>query len=114
MRLGAKTGCHQMNERSFSCKSYQFPLCARCTGLLVGQIAALCLFMLFRQCDITVLLFPALVSVIALGIDGVGQLKELWLSTNLRRLLTGLFCGFFVTIFIANFIITLFAIYTGP
>jgi uncharacterized membrane protein len=114
MRLGAKTGCHQMNERSFSFKSYQFPLCARCTGLLIGQITALCLFMLFRQFDIKLLLFPALVSVTVLGIDGIGQLKELWLSTNMRRLFTGLFCGFFVTIFIANCIIKLIAVYTGP
>jgi len=105
MRLGAKTGCHQMNERSFSYKNYQFPLCARCTGLLVGQVAGYCLFMLFARFDLQLLLLPALVSVTALGVDGIGQLKGSWLSTNPRRLITGLFSGFFVTVFIANLIV---------
>ena len=29
-------GCHQMATRSFFFKGFQFPLCARCTGILVG------------------------------------------------------------------------------
>jgi len=114
MRLGAKTGCHQMNERSFSCKDYQFPLCARCTGLLLGQVAGLCLFMLFARLDIRLLLFPALVSVTALGVDGIGQLKKLWASTNMRRLLTGLLCGFFVTVCIINLIIKIISLLNNP
>ena len=105
MELGSKTGCHQMNERSFSYKNYQFPLCARCTGLLFGQIAALLLFVLFINIDIKLLVFPAVVSILLLGIDGVGQLKNLWISTNPRRLITGLLCGFFVTVLVMRLLL---------
>jgi uncharacterized membrane protein len=107
MRLGAKTGCHQMHERSFFWKGSQFPLCARCTGLLIGQAAALFLFLLFVRSDIRILLCLAGISVLIMGIDGLGQLKNIWLSTNPRRLVTGLLCGCFVTIFNINFIIML-------
>ena len=31
-------GCHQIPERSFNYKGYQFPICARCTGILLGEI----------------------------------------------------------------------------
>ena len=107
MQLGAKTGCHQMHNRSFSYRSYQFPLCARCTGLLLGQVAAFCLFVLFVHFDIKLLLCLAVISVLIMGIDGIGQMKKLWISTNLRRLLTGITCGYFVTVFNINLIIVL-------
>ena len=34
MEYGHKIGCHQMPERSFFYKEYQFPVCARCTGVI--------------------------------------------------------------------------------
>ena len=107
MKLGALTGCHQMNERSFSFGGCQFPLCARCTGLLAGQIAALASFMVYIRLDIRLLLFFAAASVLPLGIDGLGQLKKFWVSNNPRRLLTGILCGYFVTLFNINLIIRL-------
>jgi uncharacterized membrane protein len=105
MRMGSKTGCHQMNDRSFSFKGYQFPICARCTGLLLGQITGVLLSLLFVKCDIKLLFCFAVFSTLMLGVDGVGQLKKLWLSTNSRRLITGILCGLFVTIFIIKLII---------
>lgn len=106
MRLGAITGCHQMHQRSLFFKGYQFPVCARCTGLFVGQTAglafcAICHAALF---DIKVLGLCAALSVAALGIDGFLQLKKVWVSTNVRRFLTGLFCGFFVSCFLVKVI----------
>lgn len=41
MGLGHFSGCHQLPERSFSIRGYQFPICARCTGTLVGELAVL-------------------------------------------------------------------------
>lgn len=35
--LGNNSGCHQLAERSFFYKGYQFPVCARCTGVTIGQ-----------------------------------------------------------------------------
>jgi uncharacterized membrane protein len=107
MRLGSKTGCHQMNDRSFSWKGYQFPVCARCTGLLFGQIAGFLLSLFFIKCDIKLLFCFAVFSTLLLGADGVGQLKKLWISTNPRRFLTGILCGSFVTIFNIKLIVTL-------
>jgi uncharacterized membrane protein len=105
MRLGAKTGCHQRNERSLFLKGYQFPVCARCTGLFFGQLFGLALFFLFTRVDIKLLLVCAAVSLALLGIDGLFQLKGIWVSTNPRRLITGLLCGFFVTCFNARVIV---------
>ena len=34
-------GCHQMPERSFFFKGYQFPVCARCTGMIVGYFLSI-------------------------------------------------------------------------
>ena len=41
MEIGRRAGCHQMEERSFSFRGYQFPVCARCTGVLLGQLLAI-------------------------------------------------------------------------
>jgi len=107
MQMGSKTGCHQMNGRSFSFKGYQFPICARCTGLLLGQITGLILSFFFIKCDIRILLGLAVFSTLMLGVDGIGQLKKLWMSTNSRRFITGILCGHFVAVFIIKLIITL-------
>jgi uncharacterized membrane protein len=107
MRLGSKTGCHQMNDRSFSFKGYQFPVCARCTGLLFGQIIGFLLSLFFIKCEIRLLLCLAVFSTLLLGVDGLGQLKKLWTSTNPRRFITGILCGNFVTIFNIKLIVTL-------
>lgn len=44
MRFGSRLGCHQIPERSFHVRGYQFPVCARCTGTFVGEIICLLLF----------------------------------------------------------------------
>jgi len=104
MRLGAKTGCHQMHERSLFVRGYQFPLCARCTGLLIGIIAGMASLLLFVNCNIRSLLLLAGLSIVLLGIDGFFQLKKVWVSTNFRRMITGILCGFFVTGFFIRII----------
>lgn len=37
-------GCHCLPERSFFIKGKQFPICSRCTGILVGIFLAICTF----------------------------------------------------------------------
>ena len=106
MKIGAFTGCHQMHERSFNIKGYQFPVCARCTGLFTGQLLGIFSFLLF---SFNLLLILSILSTALLAIDGIGQLYEKWISTNLRRFLTGLSCGFFVTglfLYLIIFIVT--------
>ena len=46
MEFGKKMGCHQIPERSFFFKGYQFPVCGRCTGVIIGEIVTIILFFL--------------------------------------------------------------------
>jgi uncharacterized membrane protein len=99
MQLGARTGCHQLHERSFFFYDYQFPVCARCTGLFIGQIMGLSLFYFFLRFDLKILFILAFISLSFLGIDGILQLKKIYISNNFRRLITGILCGHFVMCF---------------
>ena len=83
--------CHQKPERSFFIGGYQFPLCARCTGIALGYIAALITIPFYSfGYYITVLLFP-------LAIDGTVQYFTAYESTNRKRIITGFLYGFAFT-----------------
>lgn len=93
MNIGHVLGCHQMESRSFSIGGYQFPLCARCTGVLIGELIGIgCIICGLRISWITILIFIAI-----MGIDWFIQYIELRMSNNYRRFVTGTFCGFAVT-----------------
>ncbi|MCL2434435.1 MAG: DUF2085 domain-containing protein [Clostridia bacterium] len=96
MRLGTRTGCHQMAERSFSFRGYQYPVCARCTGLFFGQTAGVVCGLIFHGPGLWFLITCAALFTVLLAADGLGQHFGWWVSTNPRRLITGLLCGFFV------------------
>lgn len=110
MKIGALTGCHQMHGRSFSIYGYQFPVCARCTGLGLGQLLGFIFSFVLLKYDMIIFIPPAILSLMILGIDGLGQFHNKWESTNLRRLITGLSCGFFVLLFFNKIIYELFKI----
>ncbi|ERK30898.1 DUF2085 domain-containing protein [Clostridium intestinale] len=92
------TTCHQKSDRSFFINKYQFPLCARCTGLLLGYILGI-LFLFF---------FPTLPTLICLSflaimfIDWFLQHKKIKESTNYRRLITGFLCGLGIISILSN------------
>ena len=44
MKFGRVLGCHQKPERSFRLGAYQFPLCARCTGVMLSLPVTVILF----------------------------------------------------------------------
>lgn len=81
--------CHQMPERSLYFRGKQLPICARCTGILLGYLAGIFFAFMFGKLPIpaTILCFIPLI------IDGGGQLIGKWESSNLRRLITGLLAG---------------------
>lgn len=101
MKAGAKTGCHQMPERSFFIFGYQFPVCARCTGVFIGQAAA-CVLAGFRK-----ILSPAisLFLLLIMGADWFIQRVGILVSTNFRRLITGILGGMGITFLYINLII---------
>ena len=87
--IGNNSGCHQIPERSFFYKGKQFPVCARCTGVIMGQLFAILLGM-FREISFGLSLF--LLSI--MGMDWGIQTLKIKESTNWRRLVTGVFGGF--------------------
>ncbi len=88
MKAGRWTGCHQMPERSFFFKKYQFPVCARCTGVLVGYVFAFFSWMLYIKLWLSVLCCT--VMFVDWYIQYLGWVE----STNFRRLITGILGGY--------------------
>ncbi len=91
MKAGRAAGCHQMPERSFFYKGHQFPVCARCTGVIIGQILGAISFAFFVLPNRAVS-FLCFVMFLDWWLQRVGLLQ----SANLRRLITGILCGFAV------------------
>lgn len=81
--------CHRIPERSFFIKGRQFPICARCTGILVGYFIGI-LYLLVASKYNLILEFSLM---IPLAIDGIGQYLGFWISTNRRRFITGILAG---------------------
>lgn len=87
--FGTYAGCHQLPERSFFIKSYQFPVCARCTGVLIGYILCPILhFVLGTNLIICIL------GCLIMFIDWFIQYLDIKESTNVRRLITGILGGY--------------------
>lgn len=88
MKIGAWLGCHQMPDRSFFIKNKQFPLCARCTGVIIGYIfvfasAAFYLLPVWICFDFCLVMF----------LDWLVQFMRIKKSSNFRRLITGIIGG---------------------
>lgn len=91
MAWGYFFGCHQMSSRSFFFKGYQAPVCARCTGVFLGQGIAIIFIFFFRE------YIAVLWSIAAMGLmllDWFVQRVELMQSSNFRRLVTGVMGGY--------------------
>ncbi|MCR5273876.1 MAG: DUF2085 domain-containing protein [Clostridiales bacterium] len=90
---GKYARCHQMPERSFFLGSYQFPLCARCTGIMLGRVLAVLLFpFVLLPMKTALLVLPILM--LPLPIDGITQRFTKYESNNLKRVITGILWGF--------------------
>ena len=100
MEYGHRLGCHQMPERSFFIYGYQFPVCARCTGVILGEIVAIVLLLLNIKINIAM----SIVLLTTMGIDWFIQYIKILQSTNFRRLITGTLGGVGLTYFYYYFI----------
>ena len=87
--LGIAFLCHQRADRSFFYRGRQFPLCARCTGILIGYILGITLAILTHAKHHSYFLILLIPMIIDGGIQKLFALE----STNLRRLLTGILGG---------------------
>lgn len=89
MKIGQWLGCHQMACRSFSFRGYQFPLCARCTGVLLGEIAGIVGIII----GIRMRWYNIIAFILIMGLDWFIQYIKLLYSNNWRRVITGTLCG---------------------
>ncbi len=85
--------CHQIADRSFFINENEMPFCARCTAIWLGIAVGLGLMVFYTIQLNEKFLFAIIISVIPIGVDGVGQLFGFWESTNLIRMITGLLIG---------------------
>ncbi|WP_412176753.1 DUF2085 domain-containing protein [Bacillus sp. T3] len=74
----------------------QLPLCARCTGIFIGYMVGLLYAFTFGSLE----LWFALLLLIPLIIDGMVQFRTNYVSTNIRRLITGILAGFGTDFFV--------------
>ena len=87
--LGELSGCHRLPERSFFFRGKQFPVCARCTGAFIGYLSGLLIFPIFKARIWICILFCTVMFA-----DWFIQYKNWKKSNNIRRLITGIICGF--------------------
>lgn len=84
------TGCHRRPDRSFRWRGgLPFPVCARCTGELVGMVLAAATAWLWQPP-----LWALALMAVPMVADGFLQLLTKYESTNLRRFATGLLFGY--------------------
>ncbi|MGL4849048.1 MAG: DUF2085 domain-containing protein [Clostridium sp.] len=81
-------GCHCRDDRSFIFKNRKFPICARCTGELIGIIIS-CIFYKVFKLNIII----DIIIMIPMIIDGIIQLKTKYESNNFKRVITGILFG---------------------
>ncbi len=87
--LGGRLGCHQRADRSFFLRGRQFPVCARCTGVLLGYLPAVPAFFLLGASW-----RAAAAGMAVMLADWLLQRLGVAESTNPRRLLTGILGGY--------------------
>ena len=80
-------GCHQRVERTFKVFNKPLNICARCTGIFTGVLLSNVLFILIQDFW---LIIPFAIPLI---IDGVKQKRTAYVSTNVKRFITGLAFG---------------------
>jgi len=84
--------CHGIPDRCFTIRGHTFPICARCTGLLIG-VAAGFILPATGYLPSLVAIGLALLLVAPLSVDGLTQLVGLRHSTNSLRIVTGAIGG---------------------
>lgn len=89
-------GCHGIPERCFSFKGKPMPFCARCIGASLGHIGAFVLFVSGLLPGI----FVAITLILIMGVDWSLQKWFGIISTNPRRLVTGISGGLGVGVFV--------------
>lgn len=102
MDIGKKLGCHQRSDRSFFVKGYQLPICARCTGVLMGYVLALPIILFLKS---SIWIYISIPFCVIMFSDWYIQFLRIKESTNLRRFITGILGGIGIILIFALIII---------
>ena len=104
MEYGARCGCHQRADRSFFLGRWQFPVCARCTGVMIGHFIGFHLAVKKRVSS-----WAAVCLCEVMLADWVLQALRIKESTNSRRLVTGIAGGIGTTVLYAMMLKRIFS-----
>lgn len=96
-------GCHCKPERSFHIRGKPFPICARCTGELIGIIAALFCCFFFRLS-----IWASVLLMLPMIVDGMVQHFTRYESNNPTRVITGTLFGYGISMLFVLSIIAVF------
>lgn len=92
-RLLFRPLCHGIAERCLELWNVPMPICARCTAIYVGLIAAVLLFPLLPRVHEATARWILAIAATPMFIDGITQMAMLRESTNLLRIETGAAAG---------------------
>lgn len=95
--LGKYPICNKKKERTFHIGNFYFPLCYRCTFIIIGELTG----KLILPQEIISIKYDLIISLLLLipcCIDGILQYKFNIYSTNKRRIWTGYLAGIGFTI----------------
>lgn len=82
-------GCHARPDRSFYLRGRQFPICARCTGELIGILLGIPIVLLIGVGSVPLMALM----MVPMVFDGFLQLLTSYESKNYRRCMTGILFG---------------------
>ena len=85
--------CHQIDSRSFFINGNQMPFCSRCTAIFFGITLGLLIISIFKIPLDDRLVLIIILSILPIGVDGIGQLLNFWESNNILRIISGLLIG---------------------
>lgn len=92
-------GCHARPDRSFYLCGRQFPICARCTGELIGILLGIPIVTFIGVGSVPLMLLMMLPMVC----DGFFQLLTSYESRNYRRFISGILFGIAFLFFLIYF-----------
>ena len=84
--------CNLRPERAFRVGEFVLPLCARCTGILLGALASQAT-LLAAAATMPLAFESRVLLLLPMALDWLGQRVGVASSTNSRRVLTGFLCG---------------------
>ena len=81
--------CHRRADRSFFISGKQFPICARCMGIFIGQLSLPIIALKYIEIGF----IASYLMIVPMLIDSFTQAYEWRESNNWLRLITGILAG---------------------